>query len=127
MSADHAEHLTLRLPDAEAGELRAHLSGHGFRLPTGDARAVVTEVLVATAGSAAAWTAVGGTVVAYLRRNKGVAFRCEVEGRMFIAHGYSMREVRELSKAVLSLIRKSNGRDGEEGRSMRPPGLDSLT
>lgn len=105
VSADRASELTLALPDGESDEFRAYLADRGFRFPVGSARSVVTEVIVATAANPAAWAAVGSTIVAFFRRNRGKTCRFDVEGQTFSAGGYSDREARRLAAAMSDLIR----------------------
>lgn len=119
VSADRGKELALRLPDGESGEFRAYLADRGFRFPEGDARSVVTEVIVATAANPAAWTAVGGTIVAFLRRNRGKACRFEVEGQTFTADGHSDREARRLAAAMTDLIRDRKSGDPDSAKPTR--------
>lgn len=114
MSADRSKELALRLPDGESDGFRAYLTDRGFRIPAGDARSAVTEVIMATAANTAAWTAVGGTIIAYFRRNRGKEYKFDVERQTFTAKGYSDREARRLVKAVSDLIRNPKNENGND-------------
>ncbi len=108
VSVDGSRRLSIRLTDQFSDDFRDHLAAHGFRFPAGDARSVVSEVIVATASSPAAWTAVGGTVVAFLHRHRGKVIRFEAEGKSVSIEGCSAREVNRMATDLLELSRKSD-------------------
>lgn len=115
VSADGAHELSLRLTGTLSAEFREHLAAQGFHVPEGDARSVVTEIVVATASNPAAWTAVGGTVVAFLTRHRGKVHRFDVEGESVTIEGYSARDARKLAEEVVARSRERGSR-----RTSRP-------
>jgi hypothetical protein len=115
VSEDGATELSLELTNAFVPEFREHLVSRGFRIPEGEARSVVTEVIVATAGNPAAWTAVGATIVAFLHRHRGKVHRFEVEGKTVSVEGYSARQAERLAADILGLSRARGGRRNQVG------------
>ncbi|HEY7593702.1 MAG TPA: hypothetical protein VH969_11155 [Actinophytocola sp.] len=105
MSADGTRELSIRLTGELADEFREFLTAQAFRIPEGHARSVVAEVVVATAANPAAWTTLGGAVVAFLRRHRGKAHRFEVEGKSVSIEGYSAKEARRLANDLLGMSR----------------------
>ncbi len=69
---------------------------------------------MATAENPAAWTAVGGTVVAFLRRHRGKVHRFEVEGESVSIEGYSAGEAERLA-AVLARSGRKRHDDPDPG------------
>ncbi|TDP95102.1 hypothetical protein EV186_105334 [Labedaea rhizosphaerae] len=114
-SADRKHELLVRTDVAFADAFREHLTSQGFRLPDGDARSVVSEIITATAGNPAAWTAVGGVVVAFLRRHRGKVHRMEVEGKSVSIEGYSADEAEALAAQFLASSRRRQVGDGTSG------------
>lgn len=114
VSVDGSAELSIKLPAAFVDDFREHLTGEGFRVPRGAARSALVEIIVATAENPAAWTAVGGTVVAFLRRHRGKVHRFEVEGRSVSIEGYSAREAERLATELAKSGRKRND-DPEPG------------
>jgi hypothetical protein len=112
MSSDGTQELSFTLPDVLIPDFRAALSAQNFRIPEGAARSLVAEVIVATAANPAAWTAVGGMVLAFLRRHRGKVHRFEVEGRPVSIEGYSARDAERLAADLLALSRKRGDRGG---------------
>ncbi|WP_344897096.1 effector-associated constant component EACC1 [Actinomadura meridiana] len=88
-------------------DLCRHLSAHGFVVDdqAENARSVLTETIIATASNPGAWTALGATIVAYLRRDRGKAARIRVDDSSFSIHGYSAREAERLAAELTELIR----------------------
>lgn len=105
VSADGTRELSIRLTGELADEFREFLTAQAFRIPEGHARSVVAEVVVATAANPAAWTTLGGAVVAFLRRHRGKAHRFEVEGKSVSIEGYSAKEARRLANDLLGMSR----------------------
>src|ERR1700754_1721885 len=91
-SADGGERLAVEVPGALGEEFREHLAAHGFRVPEGTSRSWAAQAV-----GPAAWTAVGGVVVAFLRRHRGKAHRFEIEGRSVTVEGYSAKEAGRLA------------------------------
>lgn len=116
VSGDGSAELSVKLPAAFAGDFVGHLAGEGFRVPQGATRSAFVEIVVATAENPAAWTAVGGTVVAFLRRHRGKVHRFEVEGRSVSIEGYSAREAERLATELAESSRKRD--DGPEPGGM---------
>ncbi|PSL55852.1 hypothetical protein B0I31_104143 [Saccharothrix carnea] len=114
VSVDGSAELSMTLPGAFVDDLREHLAAEGFRVPRGAARSALAEIIVATAENPAAWTAVGGTVVAFLRRHRGKVHRFEVEGESVSIEGYSSREAERLA-ARLAESRRRRHDDPEPG------------
>jgi hypothetical protein len=108
VSSESALELSVRLPHSVAGEFRAHLTTCGFRVDddAGTVRSVWSEAIVATAGNPVAWTAVGGTLVAFLHRHRGKVHRIEVEGRSITIEGYSAGEAQQLAEHIVQLSRE---------------------
>ncbi|MFZ4152013.1 effector-associated constant component EACC1 [Streptomyces pseudogriseolus] len=104
-SPDRRVSFSLRLPAELADGFREYLRERGFDIPEGDARGVLSEVVVATAGNPAAWTAVGGTVVAFLRRHRGKVHRFEVDGRSVSVEGYSAADAERLAADLVDRAR----------------------
>lgn len=107
VSADGASELSIRLADEFSDGFREHLAARGFRVAEGGARSILSEVIVATAAHTAAWTAVGGTVIAFLHRHRGKVHRFEVEGKSITIEGYSAREAERMATTLLELSRES--------------------
>lgn len=84
----------------------------GFRVPHGAARSALAEIIVATAENPAAWTAVGGTVVAFLRRHRGKVHRFEIEGESVSIEGYSSKEAERLAAELAKSGRKRHDDPG---------------
>lgn len=101
-SQDRKLSFSLEVPAELTDDLRDHLREKGFNIPEGDARGVWSEVVVATAGNPAAWTAVGGTVVAFLRRHRGKVHRFKANGRSVSIEGYSAEEAERLAADLTS-------------------------
>jgi hypothetical protein len=112
VSADEHLELSLQMTDMLSDEFRAHLTAQGFRVPDNDARAVVSEAIVAVATNPAAWTAAGGTIVAFLRRHRGKVHRFEIDGKPVSIEGYSARDAKRLAADLLDLSRQR----GKPGR-----------
>ncbi|TMQ92655.1 hypothetical protein ETD83_26815 [Actinomadura soli] len=109
VSADGASELSVQMASSLSDDFRDHLVARGFRVPEGSARAV-TEIVTATAGNPAAWTAVGGMVVAFLRRHRGKVHRFKVEGRSYSVEGYSAKQAERLAKAMIEMSRDREDR-----------------
>ena len=118
MSADETRAVPVEVPDGLADDFRDHLASAGFRLPRGATRSVLVEVVVAVAENPAAWTAVGGTVVAFLGRHRGKVHRFEVGGNPVSIEGYSARDAERLAAEI-----HGSGREPDRG-SDREPGED---
>lgn len=116
VSVDGDTELSVRLPAAFVDDLREHLAARGFRVPRGAARSALVEIIVATAENPAAWTTVGGTVVAFLRRHRGKVHRFEVEGESVSIEGYSSKEAERLAARLAESGRKRH--DGPEPEGM---------
>jgi hypothetical protein len=106
VSVDGSAELSMNLPGAFADDLREHLAAKGFHVPHGAARSALAGIIVATAENPAAWTAVGGTVVAFLRRHRGKVHRFEVEGESVSIEGYSAREAERLAAELAKSVRE---------------------
>ncbi|MEJ3750833.1 hypothetical protein WEI85_47375 [Actinomycetes bacterium KLBMP 9797] len=115
ISAAQTHELLIRTDAEFADDFREHLATQGFRLPEGAARSVVSEIITATAGNPAAWTAVGGIIVSFLRRHGGKVHRIEVEGNSVSIEGYSAKEAEALAEQVLAMSRERRTRDGTDG------------
>lgn len=114
ISADGSAELSIGLPATFADDFSEHLTAQGFRVPQGATRSAVVEIIVATAQNPAAWTAVGGTLVAFLRRHRGKVHRFEVEGRSVSIEGYSAKEAERLATELAKAERKRDD-DPEPG------------
>lgn len=114
-SAAQTHELLIRTNAELADDFREHLATHGFHLPEGAARSVMSEIITATAGNPAAWTAVGGIIVSFLRRHRGKVHRIEVEGSSISIEGYSAKEAKALADQVLALSRERRARGGNDG------------
>ncbi|MFD9892274.1 hypothetical protein ACFWY9_23270 [Amycolatopsis sp. NPDC059027] len=106
VSADGTSKLSLRMTDLLSGDFREHLTAQGFCVSDDDARSVVSEAVVAVAANPAAWTAVGGIIVTFLRRHRGKVHRFEVENKKISIEGYSARDARKLAADLLKLSRQ---------------------
>ncbi|MDT6983129.1 hypothetical protein ACFSUJ_01780 [Streptomyces lusitanus] len=104
-SPDRRLSFSLDLPAELADGFREYLRERGFHIPEGNARGVLSEVVVATAGNPAAWTAVGGTVVAFLRRHRGKVHRFKVDGRSVSIEGYSAADAERLAADLVERAR----------------------
>ncbi|MFD0201076.1 MULTISPECIES: effector-associated constant component EACC1 [Saccharothrix] len=114
MSVDGSAELAITLPGEFVDDLREHLAAEGFRVPRGVARSALAEIIVATAENPAAWTAVGGTVVAFLRRHRGKVHRFEIEGESVSIEGYSSEEAERLAARLAKSSRERHD-DPEPG------------
>lgn len=114
-SPDRRLSLSLQIPAELTDGLREYLREQGFDIPEGDARGVWSEVVVATAGNPAAWTAVGGTVVAFLRRHRGKVHRFKVDGKSVSIEGYSAEDAERLAADLIDRAQLG-------GRAGDPPG-----
>lgn len=119
-SADRRLSLSLRIPADLAGDFREHLCEQGFDIPEGDARGVGSELVVATAGNPAAWTAVGGAVVAFLRRHRGKVHKFEVDGRSVSIEGYSAAEAERLAADLIDRAQTGDRTGGPCGHRTEP-------
>jgi hypothetical protein len=99
---------SLQVPAELADDLREHLREQGFDIPEGDTRGVWSEVVVATAGNPAAWTTVGGTVVAFLGRHRGKVHRFKVNGRSVSIEGYSAEDAERLAAHLIDRAQTSD-------------------
>ncbi|MFT7841673.1 hypothetical protein Q5530_36530 [Saccharothrix sp. BKS2] len=130
MSADETRAVPVEVPDGFADDFRDHLASAGFRLPRGAARSVLVEVVVAVAESPAAWTAVGGTVVAFLGRHRGKVHRFEVNGNPVSIEGYSARDAERLAAELHGSGHEPGGEPNRESHresrreTNRDPGED---
>ncbi|MBB5803299.1 hypothetical protein F4560_003067 [Saccharothrix ecbatanensis] len=115
VSASQTHELLIRTDVELADELREHLAAQGFRLPEGAARSVLTEIITATAGNPAAWTAVGGVIVSFLRRHRGKVHRFEVEGNSVSIEGYSAKEAEALAESLRAMSRDRHSQDETGG------------
>lgn len=125
-SLDRRLSLSLQVPAELADGFGDHLREQGFDIPEGDARGGWSEVVVATAGNPAAWTAVGATVVAFLRRHRGKVHRFKVGGRSVSIEGYSAEDAERLAADLIDRAQsgdRTGGRTGNRigGRNGDPP------
>ena len=120
-SPDGRRRLSLQISAELADGLREYLREQGFDIPEGEARGVWYEVVVATAGNPAAWTAVGGTVVAFLRRHRGKVHRFKVDGRSVSIEGYSAEDAERLAADLIERA-QTGDRTGDPSGHRTEPG-----
>jgi len=118
VSVDASAELSIRLPGAFVDDFREHLAAAGFRVPEGAARSALAEIIVATAENPAAWTAVGGTVVAFLSRHRGKVHRFEVDGKSVSIEGYSAHEAERLATVIAESERKRGDKPEPGGMTL---------
>ncbi|XVV00722.1 effector-associated constant component EACC1 [Actinosynnema sp. CA-248983] len=118
VSVDGSAELSVALPTTFIDDFREHLTTHGFHVPPGATRSALTEVVVATAQNPAAWTAVGGTLVAFLRRHRGKVHRFEVDGRSVSIEGYSAKEAERLAAELARADRKRHDEPAPGGMTL---------
>lgn len=106
VSADETRELSLRVADLLAADFRQQLEEQGFHLRESDARSVIAEAAVAVATNPAAWTGMGGIIVAFLRRHRGKVHRFEIEGKTVSIVGYSAQDAKMLAAEILDLSRE---------------------
>src|SRR5437879_405557 len=108
VSSNGTRELSVRVMGEFSNDFQDCLSTQGFALSDSGSRSTVPDAIVAVATNPAAWTGVGGVIVAFLRRHRGKVHRFEVEGKSVTIEGYSARETKKLAAQLLDMSQRNS-------------------
>jgi len=115
VSAYGTRELSVRMGAELSSDFQDYLSTQGFTVSDSGSRSALPDVIVAVAANPAAWTAVGGVLVAFLRRHRGKVHRFEVEGKSVSIESYSARDAKKLAAQLLDMSRRNHNPELSRG------------
>lgn len=98
ISLPYQAEIVVRVATSSALDFRHQMHGIGFQFvdDADRARSGISEVLRAVAENQAVWAALGGAVIAFLRRHRGKRVCLEIDGRTVSLENYAEADVQRL-------------------------------